>query len=70
MPHAPAQPAPPDAPPDDIAPPPFDMTNPFEIPAYKNDVDWTEAVVTQFRLIRGPLRKLRAIGIILLRLLP
>jgi hypothetical protein len=55
---------------DDIAPPPFDMSNPFHVPAYKNDVDWKEAVLTQFRLIRGPFRKLRAVGIILLRLLP
>lgn len=55
---------------DDIAPPPFDMTDPFHVPEYKNDVDWKEAVVTQFALVRGPFRKLRAVGIILLRLLP
>ncbi len=54
----------------DIAPPPFDVENPFRVPAYKNDTDWTEAVATQFRLIRGPIRKLRAVGVILLRLLP
>lgn len=55
---------------DTIRPPPFDLANPFAVPEYKNDVDWKEAVVTQFRLIRGPWRKLRAVGIILLRLLP
>lgn len=67
--HATAAP-PPGPSDDDIAPPPFDMANPFHVPEYKNDVDWKEAVVTQFALIRGPFRKLRAVGIILLRLLP
>ena len=53
------------------APAPFDLTgDPTQVPDYKQDTDWVQAILGQMRLIRGLRGKLRAVGVIVLRLLP
>jgi hypothetical protein len=44
--------------------------DPAKVPDYKEDTDWVEAVRSQFGLIRGFPRKVRAVAILLLRFLP
>lgn len=44
--------------------------DPDKIPDYKADTDIVSAVISQFRLIRGVRGKIRAAGVILLRMLP
>lgn len=44
--------------------------DPDKIPDYKADTDIVSAVISQFSLIRGAWRKIRAVGVILLRVLP
>lgn len=44
--------------------------DPDKIPDYKADTDIVSAVISQFSLIRGLWRKVRAVGVILLRVLP
>lgn len=44
--------------------------DPDKIPDYKADTDIVSAVISQFRLIRGTRGKIRAVGVILLRILP
>lgn len=44
--------------------------DPAKIPDYKADTDIVSAVLSQFRLIRGVWGKIRAVGVIVLRLLP
>lgn len=44
--------------------------DPDKVPEFKEDTDWVAAVRSQFGLINGLWRKLRAIGIIVLRFLP
>lgn len=51
--------------------PPFDMSgDPTQVPEYKQDTDWANAISGQLRLIRGFGGKLRALGVIALRMLP
>lgn len=44
--------------------------DPAKIPDYKADTDVVSAVISQFGLIRGVWGKIRAVGVIVLRLLP
>jgi len=44
--------------------------DPDKIPDYMADTDIVQAVISQFRLIRGVWGKIRAVGVIVLRLLP
>jgi hypothetical protein len=44
--------------------------DPDKVPNYKQDNDWFQAITSQFRLIRGVRGKLRAVGVIILRMLP
>lgn len=44
--------------------------DPDKIPDYKADTDIVSAVISQFGLIRGVWGKIRAVGVILLRVLP
>ncbi len=56
---------------DEILPPPFDMSGDLsKVPDYKQDTDWVQAVVSQFRLVRGVRGKIRAAFVILIRMLP
>lgn len=44
--------------------------DPDKIPNYQADTDIVSAVISQFGLIRGVWGKIRAVGVILLRVLP
>jgi hypothetical protein len=44
--------------------------DPDTVPEFKEDTDWAAAVRSQFGLIDGLWRKIRAVGVILLRFLP